>query len=515
MRAAISPRPVLLTALAAAASGAAADWPNDPATPLVVGQAQWSITERQSVIATDDGAAWVAWQDSFCGGFDDGAVRLQRISTDGQPLTPLGIAAADDTTCGFMQPPVLVRVGDGAMVSRALAGLELEPIGAFDATGATSWDKPFTGPAGRYLGAAAPLVGGDVLVVSALGTSIYADRLDPAGDPVWAQTTQFASDTGSNLDVFGLVPIAQGGAYVFWDSSSFPYTRLIRAQRVNADGSVAWPTSVRFVESPPGVTSSRHTVPDVVPDGQGGAVVFFARGFETGTTPAPLLMQRVDADGDLFFPLSGHRVSLGSDRQFDPIAMLDEATGELIVVWRDGLLSGQSVRAQRITVDGTRLWGDEGVHVATVTPDDDFDAAWDQGRLSVATVGAAGVTLHVLDGAGDAAHAPVVVGVGPPASSVAIAPVAGGIVVTWQADLEGDDDLIVAQRVNAGGRLGDPGCNAADLAEPVGQLDFSDVVAFLTAFSGSAPQADLAEPFGQWDFSDVVAFLTAFAAGCP
>ncbi len=55
----------------------------------------------------------------------------------------------------------------------------------------------------------------------------------------------------------------------------------------------------------------------------------------------------------------------------------------------------------------------------------------------------------------------------------------------------------------------------ADLAEPFGQLDFSDVVAFLTAFAAMDPAADLAAPAGQWDFSDVVAFLGAFGAGCP
>jgi len=55
----------------------------------------------------------------------------------------------------------------------------------------------------------------------------------------------------------------------------------------------------------------------------------------------------------------------------------------------------------------------------------------------------------------------------------------------------------------------------ADLAEPFGQLDFSDVVAFLTAFGGMEPGADLAEPFGQFDFSDVVEFLTVFGSGCP
>ncbi len=59
-----------------------------------------------------------------------------------------------------------------------------------------------------------------------------------------------------------------------------------------------------------------------------------------------------------------------------------------------------------------------------------------------------------------------------------------------------------------------PDC-IADLAEPFGTLDFSDVVAFLSAFAAGEPAADLAAPMGTFDFSDVVAFLGAFGTGCP
>ncbi len=65
------------------------------------------------------------------------------------------------------------------------------------------------------------------------------------------------------------------------------------------------------------------------------------------------------------------------------------------------------------------------------------------------------------------------------------------------------------------GCSGPVACNAADLAEPFGQLDFSDVVAFLSAFAGQEAAADLALPLGVFDFSDVVAYLGAFGAGCP
>ncbi|MFI4898668.1 MAG: GC-type dockerin domain-anchored protein [Phycisphaerales bacterium JB059] len=69
-------------------------------------------------------------------------------------------------------------------------------------------------------------------------------------------------------------------------------------------------------------------------------------------------------------------------------------------------------------------------------------------------------------------------------------------------------DNITIRSINAG-------CNEADVAEPFGVLDFSDVTSFLSAFSLGDSVADLAEPFGTYDFSDVVAFLAAFGAGCP
>ncbi len=62
---------------------------------------------------------------------------------------------------------------------------------------------------------------------------------------------------------------------------------------------------------------------------------------------------------------------------------------------------------------------------------------------------------------------------------------------------------------------GPTGCNAADLAAPLGELTFADISAYLSAFSSSDPAADLAAPFGSFTFADISAFLAAFSAGCP
>lgn len=74
--------------------------------------------------------------------------------------------------------------------------------------------------------------------------------------------------------------------------------------------------------------------------------------------------------------------------------------------------------------------------------------------------------------------------------------------IDWELSLTTQFDLIT------------PPCDA-DLAAPCGVLDFSDALAFLTAFGKAEAAADLAEPFGVWDYSDVFAYLVAFGAGCP
>ncbi|MEZ6241671.1 MAG: spondin domain-containing protein [Phycisphaerales bacterium] len=63
--------------------------------------------------------------------------------------------------------------------------------------------------------------------------------------------------------------------------------------------------------------------------------------------------------------------------------------------------------------------------------------------------------------------------------------------------------------------INEGGCSPADLAEPLGQLDFNDVVAFLTAFGAGDPATDLAPPLEQLDFTDVTTFVILFSQGCP
>ncbi len=91
------------------------------------------------------------------------------------------------------------------------------------------------------------------------------------------------------------------------------------------------------------------------------------------------------------------------------------------------------------------------------------------------------------------------------------------VVLAADVNRDGVDDLVVAGDDDHVGvlinQLGRP-C-IADFSPPFGDLDFTDVLAFLGAFAAEDPSADLAEPLGVLDFSDVFEFLVAFGAGCP
>ncbi len=58
------------------------------------------------------------------------------------------------------------------------------------------------------------------------------------------------------------------------------------------------------------------------------------------------------------------------------------------------------------------------------------------------------------------------------------------------------------------------GCNAADLAEPFGLLNFFDISTFLSAFDAGDASADINND-GLFNFFDISDYLTIFSAGCP
>ncbi len=77
----------------------------------------------------------------------------------------------------------------------------------------------------------------------------------------------------------------------------------------------------------------------------------------------------------------------------------------------------------------------------------------------------------------------------------------------------GDFMFLNAIKIEAQGS-GGGGCNVADLVEPFGILDLSDINAFVIAFTTQDPVADI-DNSGIFDLADITAFVGAFSGGCP
>jgi hypothetical protein len=493
-------------------SGASADWPSGVGTSIDAGPINNFIGGEHAMVAGDDGSVWVSWQDSFC----VGQLRVQRVGFEGDLLIPMGIEAQDDPTCGFFLPPSMTVVGDELVVSRALASVPDSPVLRFDEIGAPVWGEGYAGEEGvvQGLGQLVTLSNGDVLVVTSSVGSILAQRIDADGKDVWDEPAVVIDGISSSHRIFTVVADQSGGAIVFWDTH-LAYTKLIYAMRIDSEGQQVWNEILRIVEAPPGVSSSRHSDPIAVSDGANGAVLVFAKGFETGTTPAPLLMQRILSDGSLAFDIGGVRVSESSQRQFFPELVVDPSTRDVFVVWYEGL-NNASVRAQRMDLQGQQLWGSEGIEVRVLSQNlSRFDADVVGDELWVVSADLDEIAVHAYSANGT----PKSVsgwGVTDEGSQGRVQCVASGdgVVVGWIGTNEDGVGSVFVQRVNDGGRLGNPACSDADLAEPFGSLNFLDVSAFLGAFAAQDLSVDF-ESDGSLNFLDVSAFLSIFSGGCP
>jgi hypothetical protein len=114
------------------------------------------------------------------------------------------------------------------------------------------------------------------------------------------------------------------------------------------------------------------------------------------------------------------------------------------------------------------------------------------------------------------------------ADGVAIDPVSNPSAATRLLELTGSDaqasgtmfDCVVTSTCGTStsepaALLAEPSSCPADLAEPFGVLDLSDINAFINGFVAQDPIADLATPEGVFDLADVNAFLQSFVVGCP
>jgi hypothetical protein len=188
---------------------------------------------------------------------------------------------------------------------------------------------------------------------------IYAQRIDATGALQWNVDGIAICSALSDQFSPKLVSDAAGGAIIVWyDNRSGNWD--IYAQRINAAGVVQWATDGVAITTQPGLQNAQQ----LMPDGSGGAIIVWSDG-SGGSANADIRAQRVDASGTVLWSVGGVSVCNAASLQNTP-QLVSDGNGGAIISWEDWRNYSQpDIYAQRISSNGFTSWNFNGVAICT------------------------------------------------------------------------------------------------------------------------------------------------------
>ncbi|NOY06344.1 MAG: hypothetical protein GXO82_06900, partial [Chlorobi bacterium] len=190
---------------------------------------------------------------------------------------------------------------------------------------------------------------------------LYAQRIDGSGNLLWAIDGVAVAAAGGEQTMAQAISDGAGGVIVTWYDGRSMVDKDIYAQRLDAAGNPLWAANGIVISAETG----NQIYPAIVSDGWGGAIIVW---MDARTSPNyDLYAQRVDASGNLKLPVAGRIVCNYTSTQNFPTIVSDGAHG-VIVAWQDDRSGvSQDIYAQRLDYTGQRVWAWDGVPVCTAT----------------------------------------------------------------------------------------------------------------------------------------------------
>lgn len=255
----------------------------------------------------------------------------------------------------------------------------------------------------------------------------------------------------------------EGGAFIVWSgnnnlSDMYFSEYKIYAQKIDSNGKALWKSNGIAVC----IESGSQRYPQVCNDGEGGAIIVWSD-YRTGSD---IYAQRIDADGNLLWNVSGNHVSSGN--------LLFQAKsdnlGGAIISWSelDPIYFPNDLFAQRIDSNGTIKWGNNGVVICNATESQpvldffcdedgnsffswidyrntlDSDTVWDNSDIFAQKVDIYGNVQWLLNGTA------VCTLNGPQWLPRVCTDEAGGMIINW---IDGERYQCFGQRLNSTGEI--------------------------------------------------------------
>jgi hypothetical protein len=355
-----------------------AQWPTDPAAPLVV--ADRTGPQVQPKIGNAPGGGfYLSWFDSSTGGYD---VALQRLDVEGNEMWPHdGVLVADRSFSSTQDYGLSTDTAGNALLAfRDDRGPTTEiTVSRVGPDGSLLWGTNGVQVSTGGLFVAAPRVAGtsdgNVVVAWTVEltpgvTSVMVQKLDPSGAAMWGAGLTFTPAAGS-FSAADLQASDAGTAILGFihPTGSFGSPIHLWAQKLAAvDGASLWGAGHVQVYDQAGGSLQFGNFPPLVTDGAGGAVFAWY-------TNSPLLqcrVQRILANGIEAFAHQGVEVSTDATRvRVSPNAAFNPATQEIFVAWREQNIgqSQSALYAQKLSAAGVRQWTDNGRELMPVSGD--------------------------------------------------------------------------------------------------------------------------------------------------
>lgn len=195
-------------------------------------------------------------------------------------------------------------------------------------------------------------------------TRIYTQHINSSGAALWAVNGILITSTLNFYSLNQMMEDGSGGFIVGWCQQGNSVTQnYVFAQRINSSGVAVWPSGGVQVVAP----TFYPLVPQFVGDGSGGIFLTWYK-YLNQSTVTHIFAQHVLGDGTLAKPNPiticsapvGHR---------NPVLTTDD-NGGAIIAWQDGRAgdgsSNYAIYAQRINAAGDVLWTANGVNVSLI-----------------------------------------------------------------------------------------------------------------------------------------------------
>jgi hypothetical protein len=183
---------------------------------------------------------------------------------------------------------------------------------------------------------------------------ILAQKFSENGSRLWPQDVQVNSGVGAIDDTNPVAALdAAGNAYVVWMAGN------LFAQKLDPSGNLLWVTEVQVNAPRTGTLWDQYIRPDeqsLDVDASGNVIVAWR---EIWSGKYNLYAQKLDPNGNrLWVSDSVVQVEPGDSSKSPPQVGID-ASGNFFAVWTDARSGSWDIYAQRLGPDGARLWAED------------------------------------------------------------------------------------------------------------------------------------------------------------